>query len=126
MPIPGELYYQGYNVQDLVRGFHGSKHGFEETTFLLLFGELPTQDQLNEFMEVMGDLRSLPENFNRDVIMKAPSRNIMNVLRRCVLTLYSYDEDPDNISVRHVLEQSLSLDCQIPGDCRLWLPVLPS
>lgn len=114
VPIPGELYYQGYNVQDLVRGFHGSKHGFEETTFLLLFGELPTQDQLNEFMEVMGDLRSLPENFNRDVIMKAPSRNIMNVLQRCVLTLYSYDEDPDNISVRHVLEQSLSLIAKFP------------
>ena len=114
IPIDGELYYQGYNVKDLVRGFHGSKHGFEETTFLLLFGELPTQDQLDEFMRVMGDHRPLPENFNRDVIMKAPSRNIMNVLQRCVLTLYSYDRDPDATSVRHVLEQSLGLIARFP------------
>ena len=100
IPIDGELYYQGYNVKDLVRGFHGSKHGFEETTFLLLFGELPTQDQLDEFMRVMGDHRPLPENFNRD--------------QRCVLTLYSYDRDPDATSVRHVLEQSLGLIARFP------------
>ena len=78
VPIPGQLYFQGYNVEDLVKGFHGSKHGFEETVFLLLFGELPTNDELNEFMKVIGDLRALPDNFNRDVIMKAPSNDIMN------------------------------------------------
>lgn len=114
IPIPGELYFRGYNIMDLVKGFRGSKHGFEETVFLLLFGELPTTEQLTEFMKVIGELRPLPENFNRDVIMKAPSRNIMNCLARCVLTLYSYDEDPDNISVRHVIEQSLSLIARFP------------
>ena len=114
IPIPGELYYQGYDVRELVKGFSGSKHGFEETTFLLLFGELPTEKQLKEFMTIIGTLRPLPENFNRDVIMKAPSRNIMNCLERCVLTLYSYDDDPDNIDVRHVLLQSLSLIARFP------------
>ena len=112
--IDGELYFQGYNVKDLVDGFQGTKHGFEETTFLLLFGELPTESQLDEFMKVMGELRPLPDNFNRDVIMKAPSANIMNALQRCVLTLYTYDEDPDGISIRHVLEQSLGLIARFP------------
>ncbi len=113
-PIDGELYFQGYNVKDLVEGFKGSCHGFEETIFLLLFGELPTETQLTEFMKVIGEMRPLPENFNRDVIMKAPSHNIMNALERCVLTLYTYDEDPDNISIRHVLEQSLGLIARFP------------
>lgn len=113
-PIDGELYYQGYNVKELVEGFKGSKHGFEETIFLLLFGELPTETELNEFMKIMGRLRPLPENFNRDVILKTPSRNIMNVLERCVLTLYSYDDNPDDISLRHVLAQSLSLIARFP------------
>jgi Citrate synthase len=113
-PIDGELYFQGYNIKDLVKGFKGSCHGFEETTFLLLFGELPTETQLTEFMKVIGEMRPLPENFNRDVIMKAPSHNIMNALERCVLTLYTYDDDPDNISIRHVLEQSLGLIARFP------------
>lgn len=114
VPIPGELFYQGYNIHELVEGFHGSKHGFEETIFLLLFGELPTETELADFMKILGTLRPLPENFNRDVIMKAPSRNIMNVLERCVLTLYSYDDNPDDISIRHVLAQSLSLIARFP------------
>ena len=113
-PIEGELYFQGYNIKDLVEGFKGSCHGFEETIFLLLFGELPTETQLTEFMKVVGEMRPLPDNFNRDVIMKAPSHNIMNALERCVLTLYTYDEDPDNISIRHVLEQSLGLIARFP------------
>ena len=114
VPIPGELFYQGYNIHELVEGFHGSKHGFEETIFLLLFGELPTETELADFMKILGTLRPLPENFNRDVIMKAPSRNIMNVLERCVLTLYSYDDNPDDIGIRHVLTQSLSLIARFP------------
>ena len=114
IPIPGELYYQGYNVSDLIKGFGGSKRGFEETVFLLLFGELPTREQLIEFMEVLGEFRELPANFNRDVIMKAPSKNIMNTLQRCVLTLYSYDDDPDSITIRHVLQQSLGLIARFP------------
>ena len=98
IPIDGELFYQGYDVKELVKGFNGNKHGFEETIFLLLFGELPTKQQLDEFMELLGILRPLPENFNRDIIMKQPSKNIMNVLQRCVLTLYSYDDNPDDIA----------------------------
>ncbi len=113
-PIPGELYYQGYSIKELVKGFAGSKHGFEETIFLLLFGMLPSETQLKNFMEIMGTLRPLPENFNRDIIMKSPSRNIMNILERCVLTLYSYDYDPDNISIGHVMTQSLSLIARFP------------
>lgn len=114
IPIEGELFYQGYDVKKLVNGFNGNKHGFEETIFLLLFGELPTKQQLDEFMELLGILRPLPENFNRDIIMKQPSKNIMNVLQRCVLTLYSYDDNPDDISIEHVLAQSLSLIARFP------------
>ena len=114
VPIPGELYFQGYDVREMVKGFGESSHGFEETIFLLLFGKLPTKSELEEFMTILGQLRSLPENFNRDVIMKAPSKNIMNVLERCVLTLYSYDDNPDDISISHVLEQSLSLIARFP------------
>ena len=114
VPIEGELFFQGYDIKNLVEGFRGSRHGFEETIFLLLFGELPTETQLEDFMQILGALRPLPENFNRDVIMKAPSRNIMNVLERCVLTLYSYDDNPDDISIKHVLAQSLSLIARFP------------
>ena len=114
IPIEGELFFQGYDVRELVKGFGQGNHGFEETIFLLLFGELPTEEELKDFMQIIGYLRPLPDNFNRDVIMKAPSRNIMNVLERCVLTLYSYDENPDDISVPHVLSQSLSLIARFP------------
>lgn len=114
VPIPGELFYQGYDIKELVKGFHGNKHGFEETIFLLLFGELPTKSQLDDFMELLGILRPLPENFNRDIIMKQPSKNIMNIMQRCVLTLYSYDDNPDEISMEHVLAQSLSLIARFP------------
>ncbi len=113
-PVDGILRYKGYDIRDLVEGFHGSKHGFEETIFLLLFGELPTEEQLKDFLTVLGELRPLPENFNRDVIMKKPSRNMMNVLEKCVLTLYSYEDEPDRIDVRHVLWQSLSLIARFP------------
>ena len=114
IPIEGELFFQGYDVKKLVEGFRGSRHGFEETIFLLLFGNLPSEKELEDFMRMMGVLRPLPENFNRDVIMKAPSQNIMNVLQRCVLTLYSYDDNPDSIEIKHVLEQSLSLIARFP------------
>ncbi len=113
IPAPGQLFYQGYDINSLVKGF-SSKYGFEETTYLLLFGELPTKTQLEEFIKVIGEFRELPPGFNRDVIMKAPSKNIMNVLQRCVLTLYSYDDDPDNLSIRHVLEQCLGLIARFP------------
>ena len=114
IPIDGELYYQGYEVRKLVEGFRNSKYGFEETTYLLLFGELPSQEQLESFIEVLEDLRQLPDSFNRDVIMKAPSKNMMNVLEKCVLTLYSYDSDPDNLDLKNVLMQCLQLIATFP------------
>ena len=114
VPIQGELYFQGYEIQDLVEGFHTSKYGFEEATFLLLFGKLPTESQLESFIEVLEDLRQLPESFNRDVIMKAPSRDMMNVLQKCVLTLYTYDSDPNNLDIHNVLMQCLKLIAQFP------------
>ena len=114
VPADGRLYIQGYNIEDLERGFHGSKFGFEETIYLLLFGELPTRTQFNKFKELMETFRELPRKFARDVILKAPSKNMMNVLQRCVLTLYSYDDCPDDISIRNVLRQSMELIAQFP------------
>ncbi len=114
VPAEGNLYIQGYNVEDLERGFHGSKFGFEETVYLLLFGELPTRAQFNSFVELMETFRELPRKFTRDVILKAPSQNMMNVLQRCVLTLYSYDDKADDISIRNVLRQSMELIAQFP------------
>ncbi len=114
IPTDGRLYFQGYNVEDLVRGFHGSKFGFEETIYLLLFGELPTRSQFDSFVELLETFRELPSKFTRDVILKAPSKNMMNVLQRCVLTLYSYDENPDDISIKNVLRQSMELIAQFP------------
>lgn len=114
IPSDGHLYFQGYDVEQLVKGFHGSKFGFEETIYLLLFGELPTRSQFNDFVELLETFRELPSKFTRDVILKAPSQNMMNVLQRCVLTLYSYDENPDDISIENVLKQSMELIAQFP------------
>lgn len=114
VPTDGRLYYQGYNVEDLERGFHGSKFGFEETIYLLLFGKLPNEQQFMRFVEMMECYRELPRKFTRDVILKAPSKNMMNVLQRCVLTLYSYDDNPDDISIENVLRQCMELIAQFP------------
>lgn len=114
VPCDGELFYQGYNINDLINGLNGRRFGFEETSYLLLFGELPTQSQLNEFLDILGACRELPDEFVRDIIMKAPSKDMMNVLQKCVLTLYSYDDNPDDISVKNVLRQSLHLIAQFP------------
>lgn len=114
IPCDGELYYQGYNVMDLVKSFENRRFAFEETTYLLMFGELPTHAQLKDFEEVLTSLQELSGQFVRDVIMKAPSANIMNALQKSVLTLYSYDENPDDISVANVLRQSLQLIGKIP------------
>lgn len=114
VPCDGELYFQGYNVMDLVNSFEERRFAFEEITYLLLFGELPTEDQLNDFLEILASLQELSGQFVRDVIMKAPSANIMNALQKSVLTLYSYDENPDDISVPNVLRQSLQLIGKLP------------
>lgn len=114
IPSEGSLYYQGYNVNDLVAGFGDMKFGFEETTYLLLFGELPNKAQLDSFKEILAEMQELSGQFIRDVIMKAPSSNIMNALQKGILTLYSYDPNPDDVSVPNVLRQSLQLISKLP------------
>lgn len=115
IPIEGELYYRGYNLFDLVRGFQEEKRlGFEETVYLLLFGKCPNQDELKEFTLALEERRDLPKHYKEDVILKIPAPNIMNKLQRTVLTLYSYDDNPDDISVVNVLKQSLDLIAKLP------------
>ncbi len=114
VPVDGELYYQGYNVKELVKGFAHRRFNFEEATYLLLFGELPDKTQLREFIDILSQYRELPSKFVRDVIMKAPSANIMNGMQKSVLTLYSYDDNPDDISIDNVLRQSLTLIATMP------------
>lgn len=114
VPAPGELYYRGIDVRRLVEGAKDRKFGFEEATYLLLFGHLPTQKQLGRFCEILADFRALPPSFVRDIIMKAPSADMMNMLARCVLSLYSYDPKPDDTSKKNVLRQSLQLIAQFP------------
>lgn len=113
--IPGILCYRGYNVKDLVAHcVKENRFGFEETIYLLLFGSLPSKSKLKAFSDMLAEFRVLPRNFVRDVIMKNPSSDIMNMLARCVLSLYSYDPDPDNIMISNVLRQSLQLIAQFP------------
>ncbi len=115
IPCDGELYYRGYNVKDIVKGFSADKRfGFEETTYLLLFGDLPDRKELADFTDVLSSYRSLPNSFVRDIIMKAPSEDMMNSLARSVLTLYSYDKNPDDTSVPNVLRQCLQLISMFP------------
>lgn len=114
IPAEGKLFYQGYNVNDLINGMKNRRFGFEEVTYLLLFGELPTQKQLDDFIQILADFRKLPEEFTRDVIMKAPSRNMMNSLQKSILTLYSYDPNPDDTSIPNILRQSLSMIAKMP------------
>ena len=115
VPCAGNLYYRGYNIKDLVRGFLDADHfGYEEIAYLLLFGELPTVVQLDGFHETLTERRTLPPNFVRDVIMKAPSHDMMNNISRAILNLYSYDEKADDTSIPNVLRQCLNLISQFP------------
>ncbi len=115
VPCDGELYYRGYNVKDLVAGIPAdSNFGFEECTYLLLTGKLPKQNELNDFRSLLSGYRSLPTSFVRDIIMKAPSRDMMNTLARSVLTLYSYDDRAEDISLPNVLRQCLQLISLFP------------
>jgi len=110
VPIDGRLFYRGYEIQDLVSSYIEEKRfGFEEVTYLLLFGELPTEKQLGEFKDLISNKRELPVGFARDMILTAPSRDIMNKLSRSVLALYSYDKNPDDTSIENVLRQSINL-----------------
>ena len=115
VPCAGNLYYRGYNIKDLVKGFLDAKHsGFEETAYLLLFGELPNATELKDFQQMLAQRRMLPPNFVRDVIMKAPSRDMMNNISRCILQLYSYDAKADDTDIPNVLRQCLNLIAQFP------------
>ncbi|MCL1815121.1 MAG: citrate/2-methylcitrate synthase [Treponema sp.] len=115
IPVDGKLYYRGIDVEDLVQKAETEKRFcFEETVYLLLFGVLPNKAQLEEFHALMGNSRALPKNFAEDAIMKAPSRDIMNKLARSVLTLYSYDEAPEDRSPENILRQCLELIARFP------------
>lgn len=115
VPIAGQLFYRGVNVRDIVSGcLAENRPGFEESTYLLLFGELPTKQQLSDFSQLLASYRTLPPSFVRDVIMKAPSGDLMNALSRGVLTLYAYDDAANDISIPNVLRQSLQLIAMFP------------
>lgn len=115
VPTHGKLFYRGYNVKDLVEGFTGeNRFGFEEVTYLLLFDRLPDKNELDEFSRLLSGYRSLPTSFVRDIIMKAPSNDMMNTLARSVLTLYSYDDRADDTSLPNVLRQCLQLIALFP------------
>ncbi|MBE6033520.1 MAG: citrate/2-methylcitrate synthase [Clostridiales bacterium] len=115
IPCPGRLYYRGVNINQIVKGFINEKRfGFEEVTYLLIFGKLPTCEQLEEFNIILSEYRTLPPSFARDIIMKAPSTDMMNSLARGVLTLHSYDKNPNDTSVPNVLRQCLLLTAVFP------------
>ena len=116
IPCEGQLYYRGQNIRTLVEGFvRENRFGFEEIAYLLLFDSLPKEQQLNTFRQILSDYRSqLPSNFARDIIMNAPSPDMMNVLARSVLTLYAYDDQADDISIPNVLRQCLQLISMLP------------
>jgi len=116
IPVEGRLRYRGIDIYDIVNGFVSENRlGFEETCYLLLFGELPNEQQLNQFCQLLGSKRELPEYFAEDMILKAPSKDIMNKLARAVLALYSYDDNPDDTSVENTLRQCIELIARFPA-----------
>ena len=115
VPCEGELYYRGYPIEALVHDFSADgRFGFEETAFLLMFGQLPDERQLADFNRQLGLYRTLPSNFVRDVVMKAPSQDMMNMLSRSVLTMAGYDSAPDDISLPNVVRQCVDLLAIMP------------
>ncbi len=117
VPVKGRLRYRGIDINDLAEGFlKEGRFGFEETVYLLLFGELPRKDELDSFIKILAERRKLPKGFIEDMILKAPSSNIMNKLARSVLAAYSYDENPEDLTVENCLRQSIQLIS--------WFPVL--
>jgi Citrate synthase len=116
IPVRGELRYRGYEIQDLVGHYiKEERFGFEEITYLLLFGELPTREQLTEFQSMIGERRELPDGFARNMIMTQPSRSIMNKIQRSILALYAYDDNPDDISPSNVIRQEMNLIGYFPA-----------
>lgn len=115
IPCDGELLYRGYDIKELVKGFKADgRFGFEEATYLLLFGDLPNKQELEDFNALLGRYRTLPKNFIRDVIMTSPSKDLMNSLARSVLMLYSYDDNANNTSIPNVLRQCIHLIATMP------------
>ena len=115
VPCDGELYYRGYNVNDIIGGIlNDDRFGFEEVVYLLLFGEMPNADELNSFKDLLVQYRTLPQNFVRDVILKAPSEDMMNTIARSVLTLFCYDSNPNDTSISNVLRQCIQLISVFP------------
>jgi len=115
VPVPGKLFYRGIDIEDIVKGFlEDGRPGFEETCYLLLFGKLPDRNALKSFEQMLANYRSLPKSFVRDIIMKATSKDMMNVLSRSVLALYSYDDKADDNSIKNVLRQCLQLIASFP------------
>ena len=110
--------------RDLINSYGKDRFGYERTAFLLLFGRLPDEQEFADFKEMIWHCRDLPTNFTRDVIMKAPSKDIMNSMTRSILTLASYDTNVSDISVENVLRQCHTVDCGIPDAGGLWLPCL--
>ena len=114
-PMEGRLIYRGYDIMQLISGFTQEKRfGFEETAYLLLSGHLPTQEEYTAFRELLSDTMSLPQGFTEDMILKAPSGNIMNKLARSVLALYSYDDDPDSTGLPNMMRQCIELMARFP------------
>jgi len=115
IPAEGKLYYRGIDIEQIIAGIVKEKrYGFEEVTYLLLYGELPTEEELNKFTELLAGYRTLPTNFVRDVIMKAPTSDMMNTLSRSVLTLYAYDDNANDISLPNVMRQCIQLIANFP------------
>ncbi len=114
VPCEGRLWYRGYDCIELVKGFNEKRFGFEEIAYLILFGQLPNEEELKRFQGIIASNRTLPTNFTRDVIMKAPSSDIMNSLTRSVLTLASYDRNCNDTSIENVLRQCISLISVFP------------
>ena len=116
VPVPGQLYYRGIEISEIIEAHRkAGTFGYEEVAYLLLMGYLPTKGELSHFNDIMNRAKKLPENFTEDMIMKHPSQNIMNKLARSVLSLYSYDPDPDNTSIDNMLLQSVQLIGYFPS-----------
>lgn len=115
VPVEGKLFYRGYEVSELVNGFYSqSRYGYEEIAFLLLTGELPTATECKDFNDLLVSCRNLPDNFTEDMILKAPSPDVMNKLARSVLALYSYDNNPDSVEINNVVRQCVELIARFP------------
>jgi citrate synthase len=113
--VPGRLLYRGINIEDIVEGFQkDGRHGFDETVFLLLSGHLPNKEQLKVFSEYLAALRSLPDDFTKDMILSMKGKDVLNILARSVLGLYTLDEKPDSIALDNMIKQSLNLIAKFP------------